>query len=147
MPQVTLAGAERATGYAWQLPRNGTMTTISVGNQGASDAESHAYVVWNDASVDRTVAMTVRASNATVAEKALQLPPDAVVRVDVHEPDTYRTTVTVAEGSETVSEVTITDDRGNFDCNAKYVNVALLGDGRVGTSVDETLVACGTTTA
>ncbi len=147
IPEVTLAEKKPVSEFKWQPPLNRSVATISVGGSTAKYGDSaHKYIIWNNASTNRTIAVVVRTPDTTVVNRTVRLPPNTVVLIDVREPNSYRTNIRLYEEATTISNLTIIDDRDNFDCNTKNVKVALLGDSRVGVSVDTTLVACGTTT-
>jgi hypothetical protein len=139
--------------YSWAPPQNATVEKIVIGEQSSDDEtrnsttdepqpHPHTYTIWNNDSTDHRVHIDISKQETVMRNESYHVPSHGTITITLSEPARYTTTITVFEGGNITSELRISEDPNDFDCNAKWVQVAILPDGKTDATVSSTLVMC-----
>ena len=139
--------------YSWTPPRHATVEEIVIGERATDDEtrnsttdepqpHPHTYTIWNNDSTDHRVQINISRQANVIRNESYRVPKNGTVTITLAEPARYTTPIVVSEAGNITSELRITEDQNDFDCNAKGVQVAILRDGKTDATVSSTLVMC-----
>lgn len=120
---------------------NTTAATLTVGTPDDTVPWPHLYFVVNHANATRSVHVVVR-DGATRLNARVTLESGEILEIQLSDPGNYRTTLTVRADSRVLSTVRVREYASNFNCNAKYLSLALNGNGTVASGVVSTSADC-----
>jgi hypothetical protein len=121
--------------------RSEPQATATIGDADLSSDETDTITVWNNADSARRITVAVRekgASGPPLFRKTYRFKPDAYVVISLSKPGEYVVSIAVDGDEPTTTEFT-TDD-----CNLQSLDVTVMPDGSVRSSVMSTLAACVT---
>jgi hypothetical protein len=139
--------------YSWAPPRNATVEEIVVGERSTDDETQnstadepqphpHTYTIWNNDRTNHRVRINVSRQANVIRNESYRVPSNGTITITLAEPARYTTTITVSGEGNVTSELRISEDANDFDCNATWVQVAILSDGKTDATVSSTLVMC-----
>lgn len=115
--------------------------TIEYGDPNTdSSVSKYRIVLWNDASSDRAIALSVATGDGnTVIDEQHSVPSNRTLDIILHEPDEYSISVDLPDEDRST---TVSVDRDEFDCNATATNVHILEDGTFESETVTTWLDC-----
>lgn len=121
-----------------QLPAE-TVSRLTIGNESelGGGIAGHIYRIGNNHSEPRTVGMTVWRDATVVVNRSVTLRPRTTLQIDAYRPGAYTIVLRPRNGTRHV-----VDAPDAWDCNDRYVMVALLPDGGIAGTWLQTSAGC-----
>ena len=113
-------------------------TVIQVGESGAG----LPIQVWNDSPTNRTVSVELihNDSDSSLVTRTETLPPNGTLRLEIQSPAGYLFRVT-DESTQTTGTYPVTTE--HFDCNSRFAELRIDGNGTLDSRTVSTSMGCG----
>ena len=113
-------------------------TVIQVGESG----DGLPIQVWDDSPTDRAVSVELihNDSDSSLVTRTETLPPNGTLRLEIRSPTGYLLRVT-DESTQTTGTYPVTSE--HFDCNSRFAEVRIDGNGTIDSRTISTDMGCG----